>query len=83
MNRNENIKKALSEVNIVLENTEEKIKNKIPDKFIKFIQDNMDTNHKIELQKNKPLIEQNIMEETKEILSLIYRDYICTKEEKN
>lgn len=75
-------KKALAEVNLILENTEEEIKDKIPEGFKKFIKENMDEKHQIELQANNDLREQNIMQETKEILALIYRDYICSTEER-
>lgn len=73
---------ALAEVNVILENTEEELINKIPNNFKKLIKDNMDNTHKIELQSDKELTEQNIKKETKQILALIYRDYLCTKEEK-
>lgn len=75
-------KQALAEVNIILENTQEEIKNKLPNRFKKFIKENMDNNHYIKIDKNKSLVEQNISKETKEILALIYRDYLCTKEER-
>ena len=75
-------KEALSEVNIVLENTEDEIVKKIPNNFIKFIKENQDKNYKIELEYGKSLIEQNLKKETREILALIYRDYICTPEER-
>ena len=75
-------KMALAEVNQILMYTEENIVSKIPEKFKKFIENNMDQNHIIEINKNKSLVEQNIMEETKQILALIYRDYICSKEER-
>lgn len=79
---NEKIKKALAEVDIILENTELEIKNKIPDKFQNYIKENKDDKHRIQLQTEKGLIEQNIRKETKEILALIYREYLCTKEER-
>lgn len=75
-------KLALAEVNIILENTQEEIKNKIPNRFKNFIKENMDNNHYIKIYENKSLVEQNISKETKEILALIYRDYLCTKEER-
>ena len=75
-------RKALFEVYTILENTEEEIRSKIPEKFINFIKENMDENHNFNLQYGKGLAEQNLMEETKQILALMYRDYICTKEER-
>lgn len=75
-------KEALAEVDIILENTEEELVNKIPHNFKKFIKENKEKNHTIKLQNNKTLMEQNIKQETKQILALLYRDYICSKEEK-
>lgn len=75
-------KKALSEVDIILAHTEKEVKDKIPEYFIQYIKENMDKNHRIKIQNNKELLEQNIMLETKQIIALMYRDYICTKDER-
>ncbi len=75
-------RQALFEVYVILENTDEDIKNKIPKKFTDFIKENMDVNHKFVLQQGKELVNQDLMLETKQILALIYRDYICTQEER-
>ena len=75
-------RQALFEVYVILENTDEDIKNKIPKKFTDFIKENMDVNHKFVLQQGKELVNQNLMLETKQILALIYRDYMCTQEER-
>ena len=75
-------KTALSEVNIILAHTEKEVKDKIPEYFIQYIKENMDKNHRIKIQNNKELLEQNIMLETKQIIALMYRDYICTKDER-
>ena len=74
-------RKALFEVYKILENTDEEIINKIPEKFMKFVKENMDTNYKFELEKGKELIKQNLKDETKQIIALIYKDYICDEKE--
>lgn len=74
-------RQALFEVYKILENTDEEIINKIPEKFMKFVKENMDTNYKFELEKGKELIKQNLKDETKQIIALIYRDYICDEKE--
>ena len=74
-------RQALFEVYKILENTDEEIKNKIPEKFIKFVKENMDTNYKFELEKGKELVRQNLKDETKQIIALIYKKYICDDEE--
>lgn len=75
-------RQALFEVYKILENTDEEIKNKIPEKFIKFVKENMDTNYKFELEKGKELVSQNLKSETKQIIALIYKYYICGEEER-
>lgn len=75
-------RKSLYEVYVVLEHTNEKIKNRIPKKFIEFIKENMDKRHEFYLKENIGLEKQDLMLETKQILALIYRDYICSKEER-
>lgn len=73
---------ALAEVNEILKFSSIDLVKKIPYKFKKFIEDNMDNNYKVTLDLDKPLNEQQIKSETKNIMSLIYRDYICTDAEK-
>ena len=75
-------RQALFEVYKILENTDEEIKNKIPEKFIKFVKENMDKNYKFELEKGKELVRQNLKSETKQIIALIYKYYICGEEER-
>ena len=75
-------RKSLYEVYVVLEHTNEKIKNRIPKKFIEFIKENMDKRHEFYLKENIRLEKQDLMIEAKQILALIYRDYICSKDER-
>ena len=49
---------------------------------MEYIENNKDKEYKITLEENKNLLEQNIKPETKEIIALIYRDYICEPEER-
>ena len=73
-------RQALFEIYKILENTDEEIINKIPEKFIKFVKENMDTNYKFELKKGKELVKQNLKDETKQIIALIYKKYLCDEE---
>ena len=75
-------RKALYEVYVVLEHTNEEIKNRIPEKFIEFIKENMDKSHEFYLKENIRLEKQDLMIEAKQILALIYRDYICSEDER-
>lgn len=74
--------KALKEVYIILENSEEKVKQKIPENFKKFIIKNMDKEYNANINFNYATWEDTIMEETQQILAIIYRDYLVTKEER-
>lgn len=74
--------KALKEVYVILENSEEKIKQKIPENFKEFIIRNMDKEYKTNINFNYETWEDTIMEETQQILAVIYRDYLVTKEER-
>ena len=73
---------ALAEVNEILKFSSIDLVKKIPYKFKKFIENNMSNNYKVTLDLDKPLNEQQLKSQTKDILSLIYRDYICTEEER-
>lgn len=78
----ENIYKAFSEVDTILEYSSEEIRNKVPDKFRQLIKNNKDNNYKLILDENKKLKDQKLLIETMEILSLIYRDYLCSEDER-
>ena len=74
---------ALTEVNEILKFSNIDLVKKIPYRFKKFIETNMSKDYEITLDLDKPLNEQKIKEETKNILGLIYRDYISSNEEKH
>ncbi len=74
--------RALKEVYVILENSEEKIKRKIPENFKLFVSKNMDKEYILNINFNNEAWEDTIMEETQQILAVIYRDYLVTKEER-
>ena len=78
----EEYRKALTEVVKILENTDDELVKKIPKDFMNYIRENKDDNYSFKVDKEKGLLEQDISEETKAILSLIYRDYFCDEEER-
>lgn len=83
MNKTITYEKVLSEVNYILQNLPSEIQNKIPSDFKSAIVQNMDVTFIPEpYDKNKTLDEQNISEETKKILALIYRNYLVSDEER-
>ncbi|MBR3152022.1 MAG: hypothetical protein IKF52_00175 [Clostridia bacterium] len=78
----EEYRKALVEVEAILENTDEELVKKIPEKFMNYVRENKAKDYSFAIDKNKGLLEQDISEETKAILSLIYRDYFCDENER-
>lgn len=75
-------RRAFSEVLKVLNHSDVKIKGRVPVNFIKFLAENADETYTVTLDCNKKLMEQNLMDESKIILSMIYRDYVCSEDRK-
>lgn len=73
---------AFKEVSDILENTDEELIKKIPSKFIEFIRNNMNKNYITNINREIRISEQKLLRETEGILSLIYRTYWATEEEK-
>lgn len=77
-----NYQKALKEVDEVLKYTDSNLLEKIPNKFINFIHENMDNTYIININPSINLNEQILLPETENILTLIYLSYWATNEEK-
>ena len=77
-----NINQALSEVYIILRYSDSNLINKIPLKFISMVNKFKDPSYKIQIDENKSLNEQKLLPETRQILALIYRDYLCDEKER-
>lgn len=73
---------SFKEVYDILENTEKELVVKIPIKFMNFIKDNMNNTYKTKIDPNVDIDKQHLLKETEAILSLIYRSYWATDEEK-
>ena len=73
---------SFKEVYDILQNTEDELISKIPAKFISFIKDNMNCDYKTNIQQNVNIDKQPLLKETEAVLSLIYRSYWATEEEK-
>lgn len=56
---------------------------KIPEKFRNYLNEIEDKNYECKLNFNKNIDEQNITEKTKDLITVIYRNYWCTEEERN
>lgn len=73
---------ALSEVYSIINHLDKNLYKKIPNNFINMIENNRDLKYDVNIDYTKNINEQNLLQETRVILSLIYRDYLCTKEER-
>ena len=79
---NQKYRESLTEVNTIFNFMEKKYIIKIPSKLKQFICDNMDKNYIPNINVNKKLSEQDINQDTKILLSLIYRTYWCEEEKR-
>lgn len=75
-------KKVYREVSDIINMMTRKMKEKVNSKIVDFIERNKDNRKKSNINPNIKLKEQKIDKNTKTIMALIYRDYICTDEEK-
>ena len=75
------INQAFSEVYDVINHMEEKMQEKIPKNFMNLIKDNRDLSYDFKIDYTGD-IKKQLLKESKIILSLIYRDYLCSKEKR-
>lgn len=57
------------------------MQNRISSKFIEFLKENQDEDYISSIDSKKPLKKQELREEIKLMLSLIYINYLCSEEE--
>lgn len=69
------IKKAYKELYVIINNSTEEVKKKIPNSFMDYVKLNMatDYNYEIKFDVNKEL---DILEETKTLLVSVYKDFL-------
>ena len=56
-------KNSFKEVYDILENTEDELVSKIPDKFMNFLKENMNPNYKTNINKDEELDKQHLLKE--------------------
>lgn len=78
----EDYKEALTEVFDVINNSEQDIKNKIPNKLFEFLKNNVKKEYIVNIDYRDNNWDKKIKQDAKEILALIYRDYLVTPEER-
>lgn len=74
-------RKAYAEIIEILKYIDIKLVKKIPDSFIDFLYKNKDYDYNVKINFYKENWEEDILKETKAILTLINRNYFMFKEE--
>lgn len=74
---------SFCEVYDILQHLDIKLYRKIPKSFIKFIDENRDKEYKVNIDYCNSINNQNLQRGTRIILSVIYRDYLCSKEKRD
>ncbi len=75
-------KNSFKEVYVILQNTDKELVDMIPLKFIDFIKSNMNSDYITNIKTDVPIDNQKLLKETEAVLSLIYRSYWATEQEK-
>ncbi len=71
------------EVVSILDYVDYELIKKIPIKFLDYLKNTAkDSNKEVDIDLNKSLLEQNISEESKDLIALIYYNYLASEEEK-
>lgn len=76
-------KKALAELYVIITYMKQEVKDKIPEELKLSINRNKDKNYSFEYDITLTLDKQNLLLETKALLSVIYTEYLCSTEEKS
>lgn len=74
--------KIYADISVIISMMPTEMKSKISNSFINFIENNKSNNYVSNINPKIPLKEQSIRKETKEMLGIIYRDYLCNDEER-
>ena len=76
-------RQAFTDISVIIQMMSNSMRNKINPEFIELIEKNKDTKYVSNINKDIPLKKQNLNENTKIILALIYRDYLCPEDIRN
>lgn len=77
------IYQAFAEVSDIIKHSEYELIKLIPSKFIEFIENNEDKDYEVNINYELSINEQTLLSDTREILAVIYRDYLCEESERN
>ena len=70
------------DISVIISMMPTEMKSKISNNFINFIENNKSNNYISNINPKIPLKEQDIRKETKEMMGIIYRDYLCNDKER-
>lgn len=73
---------SLYQINEILKYVTPNLKARIPKKVISYIENNKAKDFNWKIDKTMPLEKQNLLSTTKELLTVLYRDYMCDDIEK-
>ena len=74
--------KAFSQLSEIIKNMKKELKEKIPEDLIEDIEKAKDKNYIYKYKPGIPLNQQDLLPETKSLLSVIYSDYLCNETER-
>jgi len=75
-------RKAFTDLSIIIKMMPTYMQEKINNKFIDLIEQNKDFTYVSNIKSNIPLKHQKLSETTEAILAMIYRDFLCSEEER-
>ena len=78
----EEYSKAFSQLSEIIKNMKKELKEKIPKDLIEAIEKAKDKNYIYKYKPGIPLNQQDLLPETKSLLSVIYSDYLCNETER-
>jgi len=76
------ISQAFAEVYDIIMHLEKDLYNKIPKSFLELLEKNRDKEYKFNIDYLKDINEQYLLQDTRAILALIYRDFLCDEEQR-
>lgn len=75
-------KQAFTDLSVIIKMMPKNMREKINTNFINLIEQYKDTDYTSTVNPNIPIRNQKLSETTEALLALIYRDYLCTEEER-
>lgn len=73
---------SLYQISEILKYIAPNLKARIPKKIISYFENNKSKDYSWDIDKTLPLEKQELLPTTKEILTVLYKDYICTDRER-